>query len=235
MNSEIINRSEDVSLHNAALVAGLGLLIMTVFAVGALYFSFPKLVVPGDATATASNIIADEVLFRLGIGSLVIVVVCDVIVAWALYIFFAPVNRALSLLAAWFRLVYAAILGAVLFNYISVLQLLSGADFLKAVEQDQLHAEVMLSLNAVADEWAIGLVLFGIHLVLIGYLAIKSHYVPVVLGALLTIAGFSYLIDNLGMIVMAGYDFATASFAGWGELVFMLWLLIRGVRVQRSQ
>jgi hypothetical protein len=227
------NRGADKSLRKAALVAGLGLLIMTIFAVGAIYFSFPRLIVAGDAAATANNIITDGFLFRVGIGSLVIVMVCDVVVAWALYIFLEPVDRNLSLLTAWFRLVYSMILGVALFNYVDVLRLLSGADYLKMVEKDQLHAQVMLSLNAVDDEWAIGLVFFGIHLALLGYLVLKSHYVPRILGVVIIVAGFAYLIDNLGMVLIPDYDFGIATFLGWGELLFMLWLLFRGVRVQQ--
>lgn len=82
----------------------------------------------GDAATTANNIMANELLFRSGIDSFMIVVILDVAVAWALYILLQPVNRNLAMLAAWFRLVYAAIFGIALHNFLSVLQLLSGAD-----------------------------------------------------------------------------------------------------------
>ena len=150
------HRSANTSLRQAALVAGLGLLTMTLFAVGAIYFVFQQLIISGDATATANNIIADETRFRIGMGSLVVVAICDVVVAWALYVFLEPVNRHLALLAAWFRLVYAAMLGVALFNYVHVLRLLSGADYLKALEADRLHADAMLAVNAFDDGWAIG-------------------------------------------------------------------------------
>jgi hypothetical protein len=149
------NSGTDISLRKAAIAAGYGLLIMTIFAVFADFFIFRNLIVPGNAT-TVNNILADETLFRTGICSFLIVIMCDVVVAWALYVFLKPVNKSLSLLAAWFRLVYATIFGIALVNYLSIFPLLPGADYLTAFQPTQLHAQVMLSLNAFSDGWAIG-------------------------------------------------------------------------------
>jgi len=224
----------DISQRNAAIIAGLGLLIMTIFAVFAIYFVFPNLIVPGDAATTANKIMANEMQFRAGICSYLIVIVCDVVVAWALYVFLKPVNKSLSLLAAWFRLVYATIFGIALVNYVSVLQLLNNADYLTVFETDQLHAKVILSLNAFSDGWAIGLVFFGFHLVLLGYLIFKSDYIPRILGVLLIVAGLGYLIDNFGKFLLPNYDLNIATFVGWGEFLFVLWLLFKGGKVHPS-
>lgn len=122
MNSnKIISRITDISLRKAAIVAGLGLLIMTILAIFANFFVLQSLIVPGDAATTANNIMANELLFRLGICSFIIVAILDVVVAWALYVLLKPVNKSLSLLSAWFRLVYAAILGIALVNFFSVI------------------------------------------------------------------------------------------------------------------
>jgi hypothetical protein len=230
----MISPYTDTSLRQAALVAGLGLVAMTTFAVAAIYIIFPKLIVPGDATLTVNNLIADEMLFRIGIGSLVVVAILDLVVAWALYIFLEPVNRGLSLLAAWFRLAYASILIAALFSYINVIQILSGADNLIALDSEQLHAGVMRSINGFDDNWAIGLQFFGLHLVLLGYLIFKSDYIPGILGVVLIAAGLGYLIDNFGMLISPNYDLSISTFVGWGELLLVLWLLLRGVNVQRE-
>lgn len=226
------NRIADISLRKAAIVAGLGLLIMTIFYVFADFFVFQNLIVQRDATTTANNIIANGMQFRTGIFSFLIVILCDVVVAWALYVFLKPVNKSLSLLAAWFRLVYAIIFGFALVNYFSVLHLLSGADYLTVFEIDQLHAKVMLSLNAFSDGWAIGIVFFGLHLFVLGYLVFKSGYIPRILGILLVIAGLGYLIDNFGKFLFPSYDVAISLVTGWGELLFMFWLLFKGVKVQ---
>jgi hypothetical protein len=93
--------SANSSLRKAALVAGLGLLAMTVFAVFAIYFVFQKLILPGDASETVNNILANELRFRIGITCLLIVAVLDVVVAWALYVLFESASKNLSFLAAW--------------------------------------------------------------------------------------------------------------------------------------
>jgi hypothetical protein len=231
MNTEFdTSRSADTSLRTAAIVAGLGLLLMTILAIIANFIALQNLIVPGDPTTTASNIRASTGLFRIGIGSLLIVSILDVIVAWALYIFLKPVNKSLSLLAAWFRVVYAAIFAIALNNLLLVLQLLNDADYLKVGETNQVYAQVMLSLNAFNSGWDIGLAFFGLHLVVVGYLAFKSGYVPKLLGILLIIAGLGYLIDSLGKILIPNYNVSIAMFTFIGEALLFIWLLWKGTK-----
>ena len=222
------NHIADISQRKAAIVAGLGLLIMTIFAIFANFFVLESFIVPGDAAETANNIIVNEGLFRTGIYSLIIVAILDLVVAWALYVLLKPINKSLSLLVAWFRLVYAAILGIALHNLFSVLLLLGDADYLKVFEIDQLHAQVMLSLSAFSDGWDIGVVFFGLHLALLGYLVFKSGYIPRILGALLVIAGLGYLIDSFVIFLLPNSKVAIAMFTFIGELLFMFWLLLKG-------
>ena len=228
------NFSMNSSLRKAALVAGAGLLLMIIFAVGAIVFIFEKLIVPGDAGATVNNILAGEMQFRIGITCLFIVAVLDVVVAWALYVFLEPAGKNLSLLAAWFRLVYSAILGVALFSYANVLRLLGGAHNMKGVETGQLNADVMLSLEMYGDGWAIGLVFFGIHLVILGYLVFRSGYVPRILGIVLAIAGVAYVTDSFGRFLFPNYTLDLATFVGWGEALFMLWLLYKGLKAPNT-
>jgi len=224
-------RIADISLRKAAIVAGLGLLIMTIFALFADFFVFSSLIVPGDAATTANNIIANELLFRLGIVSLLIVAILDVVVAWALYVLLKPVHKSLSLLAAWFRVVYATIFGIALNNLFNVLLLLSGADYLTVFETAQLHAQVMLFLNAFSYGWAIGLIVFGFHLFILGYLVFKSDYIPRILGVLLIVAGLGYPVDYFGKLLFPNFDAAISLVVGWGELLFMFWLLLKGGKI----
>ena len=226
-------RSSDISLRKVAIIAGVGLLIMTITAVFANFAVLESLIVQGDAIATTNNIIASEGQFRLGIVSFLIVLILDVVVAWALYIFLQPVDKNLSLLTAWFRLIYTAIFGVSLLNLVNVLQLLGGADFLKAIETNQLHAQVMLSIRAFNDGWDIGFVFFGLHLTLLGYLVFKSGYIPKFLGILLVIAGLGYLIDSFGTFLSPNYSVEIAIFTFIGELLLMFWLLLKGRRVQQ--
>jgi hypothetical protein len=224
----------EISRRQAAIVAGIGLLLMTVLAPFANFYVLPSLTVPGDAAATFDRIAASQGLFRTGIATFLIVAILDVIVAWALYYLLKPVDRSLSLLAAWFRVVYAAMFGIALGSLMQVLQLVSGAGFLKAFQTDQLSAQVMLALGTFDQAWALGLVPFGWHLLLLGYLAFKSDLMPRVLlrvlGILLIIAAVGYVVDGLGKILLPDYSANIAGYTFVGEPLFMLWLLWRGIK-----
>lgn len=160
-----------------ARLAGFGLLLMAVLAIYSNFFVIENLIIPGDGAKTTSNIMANEMLFRSGIASFILVLILDVLVAWALYHFLKPVNKNIALLAAWFRLIYTAIFGIALSNFLSVLPLLNGAEYLNAFEMDQVHALLMLCINAFNTAWLIGLVFFAFHLLLVGYLILnRSSY-----------------------------------------------------------
>lgn len=221
-----------------ARVVGFGLLLMAVVALFANLFVIESFIIPGDAAATINNITDNEVLFRLAIVSFVIVLVLDVIVAWALYILMKRVNKNVALLAALFRLTYAAIFTAVIFNFLSVLQLLSEENYLALMETNQIHAQVMLLIDAFNNGWIIGLVFFGIHLLLIGYLVFKSGFMPKLLGILVMLAGLGYLIDSFAKIILTNYsDFETmfvlivAIPGAIGELALAIWLLVKGKNI----
>ena len=221
----------DISQRKAAIIAGLGLLLMTIFALFADFFAFPAIIVPGDATQTASNIVANEELFRMAICSFFIVAIMDVIVAWALYIVLRPVNRSLSLLTAWFRLVYTSILVFSLVFFVIALLLIGGSDYLAILGTDQLNALAMLFIDAFREGWAVGLIFFGLHLALLGYLVFISDYIPKILGILLILAGLSYLIDSFGRFLYPDLGISISEFLGWGELLLMFWLLLKGNKI----
>ena len=226
------NRIADISLRQAAIIAGVGLLLMTILAPFAEFSVRQGLMVPGDAATTAKNIMANELLFRIAICIYLIVAILDVVVAWALYVFLKPANKSLSLLTAWFRVVYAAILAIILLNFVIALHLLSGADYLTVFETDQLHTQTMLFLNAFSYGWDIGLIIFGLHLFVLGYLVFKlSGYMPKILGILLIIASFGYLIDSFGKLLVPNYNATIAMFTFIGEVLLIFWLLFKGARI----
>jgi Domain of unknown function (DUF4386) len=239
---DIENQRSDTSQRQAAMIAGLGLLIMAIIAFFANFSVIQGLVVPEDAAKTVSNIMANQMLFRLGIAGFVVVLICDVLVAWALYVFLKPVNQSLSMLAATFRLVYTAIFAAALFNLANAFQLVSGASYLNTFTAAQLQAQVMMSLESFQYAWQIGLVFFGFHLLVLGYVVVKSSYVPKVLGVLLVIAGFAYPLDSFAHFLLANYaDYKTffliiVAVPGiLGELSLCFWLLIKGGKVQQAR
>jgi hypothetical protein len=179
-------------------------------------------------------------LFRGGFLSFVIVLILDVLVAWALYVLLKPINKNLAVLAAWFRLVYTAIFGIALYNLLNILQLLNGAKYLAAFTTEQLQAQVLLLANSFSNGWLIGLVFFGFHLLIVGYIIIKSRgYMPRIIGIFLVIASAGYLIDSTAHFLLPNYnDYKTVFMlivavpGVIGELSLAFWLLIKGVRVQ---
>jgi hypothetical protein len=220
----------DVSLRTSAIVAGLGLLLMAILAPVANFGILQKLVVLGDAITSANNIMASAGLFRLGICLFLIVAILDVVVAWALYVLLKPVHPSLSLLAAWLRLTYAAVFVSALNNLLIVLQLLNGSDYLNAFETNQLRAQAMLSLSAFTHGWDMGLAVFGLHLLVLGYVVFKSGNLPRFLGILVVIAGLGYLVDSLGKLLSPSYNLTISLFTFIGEVLLILWLLWRGVK-----
>lgn len=222
---------QGVTLRQAALAAGFAMLIMggTPFAE---FYVLPKLVVPGDIEATVQNILSNRGLFVAGMLIYFTTFVADVVVAWALYVLLVPVNRSVSVLTAWFRLVYTVIAFVALLKLFSGFRLLNEPHYLTAFGADQLHAQVQLLLSSFRYEWSLGLVLFGIHLCLLGYLVYRSGYIPRILGILLAIAGFCYVIYSLGpyLYPKANLDFLFITFLA--EPIFTFWLLIRGWKIE---
>jgi len=228
------NRINDISLSTSAIIAGVGLALMSILAPIANFSILQELIVPDDATKTVSNIIASEGLFRIGICCFLIVVILDIIVAWALYVFLKPVNKSLSLLTAWFRMVYATILGVVLIYLINVLQLVNGTDYLTAIETNQLQTQIMLSLSTFTLGWEFGLIIFGFHLLLLGYLIFKAGYMRKILGILIMLASMGYLIDGFGRLLSSNYNVSIAMFTFIGEVILIFWLLIKGRKIKEA-
>jgi hypothetical protein len=214
-------------LAQAALTAGIAYLIMTA-SPAAEFLVYNRLVIAGDASATAQNILAHSSLFNTGIFLYLVNFMGDILSAWALYGLLKPVNANLSLLAAWVKLIYATLSIVSIFPLLSVVDLLQGTDYLKAFAPDQLRAQAMLALKAFRQEWSFAYILFGTHLILVGCLALRSGYIPKLVAICVGIAGVGWLVDNLQPYLYPQYNVNVGMLTGLGELVFMLWLLIRG-------
>ena len=139
--------------------------------------------------------------FRMGIAGGVIVLVADAVVAWALYIFLKPVNKSLSLLAAWFRLMYAAIFGITQLNLVFALLLLTGADYLTVFETDQLHALAQIFILAHVYGYFIAMIFFSLGSTVFSYLFLKSNYIPRILAAWGVFASVVLLIGTFVIIL----------------------------------
>lgn len=224
-----------VSFKNIARISGIGYLIIFLTGIFANFFVLESLVVPEDANTTIENMANNAPLFRLGLLGFLIMVICDVVLAWGLYILLRPVNQELSLLSAWLRLVNATIFGVALYHLLSVLPLTSDSVFVGIFTFEERSAQVMLSLSSFNHTWLLGLVFFGVHLLILGYLITKAGNMPKMIGVLLIIAGVGYLIDSFANFIMSNYADHKDLFALLvivpgiiGELSFTGWLLWRG-------
>jgi hypothetical protein len=228
-------------LDRWARAAGLGYLMIVACGMYAEFFVRQGLVVPGDPSATANAIAGAEALWRSAIASELVMLLADVLVAGALYVVFRGVSEGLAMLAAFFRLAHAAVVGVNLLNVYVPLLLLGDAARSGAFVDGQRDALALLLVDTHAYGYAIGLTFFGVYCGLVGWLVLRSAYVPRVLGVLLLAAGAGYLIDSFARTLMVDYA-AHADVLGTvvllpafvGELSFSLWLIVKGVRVPSS-
>ena len=227
-----------LTLRQAALIAGLGYLLMPV--TYAEFSIMPKLVIPGNIEQTVQNIASHPRLFAVAILCYLITFIQDVVIAWALYILLAPVNRSLSLLTAWFRLVYTVLALFGWLNLVTVYRLLTTPDYLAVFGSGPLHVQVQLLLNSFRYDWSMSLVIFGIHLVLLGYLIFRSDYIPrsgsipKILGILLAIDGSGWVINSLRPYLYPSAHLGFFFIFSFVELLLPLWLIIQGWKIQET-
>jgi Domain of unknown function (DUF4386) len=227
------SRGAEPSMRQAALVAGLAMLAMAALAPVANFGILGKLVVPGDAKATTDNVLASEGAFRFALYALLAVTILDVVVAWAFYVLMEPVSQAVSLLAAWLRIAYTATFAASLAELAKVLVLLDGEPSRKAFGAEQLQAQVALLLDAFRSQWTVSLGIFGVHLLVLGALMLRSGYVPRLVGVLVLAAGSGYSADTFAHLLLPHQSAAISKVTLWlffGEMSLIVWPLWRGIR-----
>lgn len=220
-----------LATRRAGLTAGVALLLLAALAAVGLLVAVEGLVSRGDAARTAEDIAASATRFRLGVAALYLVVVLDVVAAWALYRFFAPVDLWLSRLSAWLRLAYSGVFLVAIAQLAGVPDLLTDPDLREVIGAQQLQGQVMMRLESFDDIWMAGLLLFGAHLALLGLLAYRSGYVPRVIGVLLVVAGAGYASDTITSVLLEN-PVAISAATALGELVLAVWLVLRAGRVE---
>ncbi|MEQ7050693.1 DUF4386 domain-containing protein [Paenibacillaceae sp. P-4] len=219
--------------RTAALTAGIALIIMTLASFFSYGYAHAGLVVQGDASATFHNILSSTTLFKAEIFGWLLILIADIVVAWAFYLVLKPIHQGLSLLGAWFRLMYTAILGIAFLNLIFVLLLTGSADH--SAISDQLQTQAMLYVRAFDAIWSIGLIIFGGHLLIVGYVALISANIPKIIIILLLLAGTGYILVHLCNVFFPQYE-AIKTILTYvftvpmivGELGLGLWMLFKG-------
>lgn len=216
-----------------------GVLYLIIIAAGILgeIFVRGRLVVSGDATATANQLMASPLLWRIGIAGDIIMHVCDVPVMLIFYLLLKPVNRNLALLALLFNLIQTAVLVANKLLLLLPLFLLGNADYLKAFAPDQLQALAYLAIRVHSYGFGVGLIFFGFTCLVTGYLIFRSGYLPWIFGILLQLAGLSYLVNSFALLLAPAFaaliNPAILLPAFIGELSLCLWLLVKGINVEQ--
>jgi len=216
-----------------ARVAAIVFLIIFFQGMSAELFIRPDIIVPGDAATTVNNIVASESLFRLSLVSDLIRQMFMVLLVLVLFKLLKPVNKSIAMLMVIFALISIPITMLNELNHFAALLLSRGTDYLTAFEADQLHAQVMFFLNL--HEYGTFIPqIFSFWLLLQGYLVFKSGFLPRILGILLMIGGLCYPIQAILFFLFPNFDaMIFGLFAFIGELLFYLWLLIKGVNVEQ--
>ena len=216
-----------------ARLAGFWYLLANLFAPITLLYLPARFIVRGDAAATASNIMASESLFRLGVGLSLFTFIAQIFLALVLYQLLNVVNKNMAALMVIFALMAVPIAMLNELNQLAAVLLLSGADYLKAFTAAQLQALVYAFLRLHGQGLNIAQIFWGLWLFPMGYLVFKSGFLPRVLGLLLIVAGFGYVIQSFASLLWPSLQVDLIFVTGWGELFFLLWLLIKGVNVDQ--
>ena len=229
-----MERIAEASPRFKARIAGLFYLLTG--GAGFAFFVRGRLVVSGDAAATATNILAHEPLFRIALAADLIGVACYVVVTALLYELFKPVNRSLSLVAAFVSLMGCAIEVFACVFHLGSLLVLGGAQYLSVFKVEQLQAMALMFLKFHAQAFNIAIVFFGFYCLLIGYLIFRSTFLPRIVGVLMALGGLTYVINNfanfLSLPLPKYLTPCILVLPGLGEGSLMLWLVV-GVNAQR--
>jgi hypothetical protein len=225
------------SIQKTARVAGILYLVITIAAIVAHFYVPSNIIMPDDPAATVKNLISSETLFRIGgVGGELVILLSEIVLSILLYILLKPVNNTLSLVAAASRLLMTAVHGINLLNYFFVLLLASGTGYAAVFGAEQINSLVMLFLDAHRYGFTIGIAFLTLHVFILGYLIFKSGFFPKILGILFIAAGVGYLIDSFALLLSSTYETTPAVIAvliAVGEIAFPLWLLIKGVNVEK--
>jgi len=207
------------------------LLVLSLIGGGLGEFYIPgKMIVSGDAAATAHNVIASNSLFRLGFATYMIEGLCDIALSLVFYVLLRPVNKNLSLMAAFFGLVSTAVFAVFELFYFLPTHILGGAAYLKTFSPEQLNTLSLLSLKIYAIGGTLFMAFYGTAMLIRGYLIYRSAYLPKSLGILLALAGAGFVAKNFAMVLAPHFpsDYFLM-FMPIAALSLLFWFLVKGV------
>ena len=224
------------SLNKTARMAGFLYLMYIIITIPADVLARSPLIVFGDAATTARNIMASEWQFRIGIVGDLVSAVFFLLAAWALYALLKSVNKDLALLFLLLNLGGVAVYSINLLNQFAAVLLLSGTDYLKVFQVDQLQALAMFFLNLHKNGYWIAQIFFGAWLFPLGYLVYKSGFLPKILGIVMMIHCVGWTMTSLQFFLFPGFTaitYVTYPLGFISEFGLTLWLLIMGAKEQK--
>ncbi len=231
--TETTERIAVAAPRSKARIAGVFYLVTILTRMFVEIFVRNRLVVSDDAAATATNILAHEPLWRWGFAGDIIAFASYIALTALLYELFKAVNRSLSLVAAFFSLAAAVVQAISSLFHLAPLVVLGGAPYLRVFTAEQLQALALVFLRLRAAAYHnIGLVFFGLYLLLVGILILRSTFLPRVIGALMVLAGLSYVLFLSPPLVQSLQPYILV-FPGVGQISLCLWLLVMGLNPQR--
>jgi hypothetical protein len=233
----MIKRIADLSQRQAVLILRVLYPIWFVVGIFGIMYVPTTLIVVGDALATASNIMANGLLLRLGIVSSLLTQLIHIAVVLVLYKLFKSVNKNQSVLLVVLGLVGVPISMLNELNRVAALAVLSGANYLKVFTTGQLYSLAMFFLNLNEEGIMIASIFWGLWLLPLGYLIYKSGFFPKLLGVLMLIAGVGYTIDFFSHFLLPGYKAIISPIVltmTMGEVIFMIWIILRGAKLPEA-
>ena len=223
------------STKKTARLAGVLYLVNGVTGFFGIVYVPSKLIVSGNTAATASNVLAYERLYRLGIVSELICAAEFIYLIWVFYRLLGSVNKTQAALMGIWGLAFIPVMAVNVLSEIAALTLFRGADFLSVINQQNREALAMLFLDLHRYGYIVGWI-FGPWLFHLGVLIYRSGFLPRILGVLLIAAGFAYLADSVTPLLLPSYANVVDRFASiplmLGEPAIILWLLIVGAKDQ---
>jgi hypothetical protein len=221
------------TLRQAAAIAVVGYAL----GLGVPFASFralPRLFDPSSAAQTSQNILAHQGLFVAAMFAFLLAFVGDVVAACGLYWLLRPVSASVSMLAAALRVVFATMELVAVLDLAIAHRLLTGSAYLTALGRTQLDAQVQVAVGGFHVQNAFSLIVFGVHLVVLGWLVLRSRHVPRWLGAVLAINGAGWSILESGPYLFPGVNLDFVWITTAGELFLLVWLVGWGTRLREA-
>ncbi|MCL2423260.1 MAG: DUF4386 domain-containing protein [Micrococcales bacterium] len=209
-----------ITRRGFAIVAAVGLLTTMVVAPIAFFGLLPP-ILEGDGATTLTTVATSEQQLRVAIVLLTLNAIADIVVFWALYHFLQPAGRALSHLALLFGLMHVVVMAVAVTNLVDLLHMATSG-----LPSETLEGPAATAAAAFTWAWQAGMVMFGVHLLLRGWLLFTAGYLKKVLGITMWVVAVGYLVDAFGQMLIATYTTAWVSNSvGWLEVVLPLWLV----------